>query len=191
MAVCRCVCGNIVERHPTSIRDCVRSSCGCKSKIPEETNMKHGNTRGKKASTEYASWRSMIDRCHNPRSKYLKNYGGRGIKVCERWRGENGFENFLFDLGKKPTQQHTIDRIDVNGNYEPENCKWATKKEQARNRRNTVWLEVAGNRMCAADLHKATGLSSYWISELVKSGVSGDDIVKKSIEGLLSLLKNV
>jgi hypothetical protein len=90
-------------------------------------------------STEYTSWRGMKDRCLNPRSKDFDLYGSRGIKVCERWMT---FENFYADMGPKP-RNYTLERIDNGGNYEPSNCKWATRKEKAKNRRpkNTVRID--------------------------------------------------
>src|SRR5690606_10320984 len=91
----------------------------------------HGATPGGKASPEYNTWVHMIQRCHNPKNKDYKNYGGRGIEVCELWR--DSFEAFLLMVGKRPTAQHTIERIDTNKGYEPGNVKWATRFEQNQN----------------------------------------------------------
>jgi hypothetical protein len=82
---------------------------------------------------EYQSWSDMKQRCSNPRHPRFNDWGGRGIKVCDRWR--HSFENFLADIGRKPTPEHSIDRIDVNGDYEPTNCRWATASEQMSNQR--------------------------------------------------------
>jgi hypothetical protein len=84
----------------------------------------------------------MKARCSNPNTKYYKDYGGRGIQVCERWI--HSFENFLEDMGEKPSPNHSMDRVDNNGNYEPSNCRWATAKEQASNTRNLKWFYAHG-----------------------------------------------
>jgi hypothetical protein len=90
----------------------------------------------------------MKQRCFNPRSKPFKNYGGRGITVCERWTGRDGFINFLNDMGKRPSLEYSIERINNNGNYEPSNCKWATQKEQLSNKRQGDGIYRIHNKIC-------------------------------------------
>ena len=102
-----------------------------------ETFFKHG----KKGTPEYSVWALMRDRCNNPNNKKFDYYGGKGVSVCERW---DDFTLFLDDMGHRPSRLHTIDRIDSGGNYDPDNCKWSTRKEQVRNRSNTKMLTVDG-----------------------------------------------
>lgn len=129
---CRCDCGNYVNVSSNHLRRGHSKSCGCisrESAVQRFTT--HGHTK-KGQSTEYKAWSNMISRCTNSNTTYYDNYGGRGISVCDRWLS---FENFLSDMGLKPSPKHSIDRIDVNGNYEPSNCRWATMNQQARNTR--------------------------------------------------------
>lgn len=102
----------------------------------------HGHTRGYKTSKEYNSWLSMKARCYNPNHEHFHFYGGRGIKICDRWL--NSFENFLSDMGTAPSPTHSIDRIDNDGNYEQSNCRWLTHKEQCNNRRNNIYFTMDG-----------------------------------------------
>jgi hypothetical protein len=105
---------------------------------------KHGHRRPSETSPTYISWLSMQRRCNYPGDAYYGDYGGRGISVCERW---GNFESFLKDMGERPAG-HTLDRIDVDKAYSPENCRWATPKDQARNRRSNHMLDTPAGRMC-------------------------------------------
>jgi hypothetical protein len=112
----------------------------------------------------------MCQRCFNPNEDHFANYGGRGITVCERWRR---YPNFLADMGEAPPKM-TLERIDNNGNYEPGNCRWATKAEQARNRRTNVYLTHNGKTMCATDWAIALGVAKQIITNRKKAGWSDE-----------------
>lgn len=119
---------------------------------------KHGHTvrslekNGKRTVTpEYRAWAAMKNRCLNPNQARFKDYGGRGIKVCRRWLGKNGFKNFLADMGPKPSPAHSMDRKKTNRNYTKSNCRWATRSEQARNARSNRIVTIRGSRMVLAE----------------------------------------
>lgn len=108
---------------------------------------------------EFIAWERMQDRCRNKNYHSYHRYGGRGISVCERWRGKDGFLRFLKDVGKAPSPKHTLDRYpDKNGNYEPGNVRWATPKEQAENRTNAIRIEYMGKSLTVPDFAKTVGL---------------------------------
>ena len=98
----------------------------------------------------YACYRSMLNRCLSPLNDHYHCYGGRGITVCERWQGDNGYANFIEDMGERPDPKLTIEREDVNGNYEPGNCVWATRKQQGLNRRTNNYVTISGRTQCIA-----------------------------------------
>lgn len=136
--LCKCDCGNF--SNVTSPRlNGGQKSCGCLvvSKL-KEVSTKHGLSN----SPEYNSYHGMKDRCNNSKNKDWKNYGGRGIKVCQRW--EESFENFINDMGFKDMPNLSIDRIDVDGDYSLENCRWATIEQQNNNRTNTTFINAFG-----------------------------------------------
>jgi hypothetical protein len=127
---CLCDCGRAHEVTGANLRRGRVRSCGCACRPP---TTKHGDTAGGKTAAEWAAWHQAKMRTTSPTHPAWKDYGGRGIKVCERWL--NSYENFLADMGRRPSPQHSIDRINNDGDYEPGNCRWATKSEQVLNRR--------------------------------------------------------
>lgn len=132
---CICECGELRVVRGSNLSTGRSRSCGCSS-------IKHGHTINAQRTSEFTTWSSMRGRCSNPSSSGYHLYGGRGISVCSRWT--SSFENFLSDMGPKPSKRHTIDRIDSDGNYEPSNVRWATYQEQSDNRRVTIWHTLDG-----------------------------------------------
>lgn len=138
---CRCICGEIRITSSHYLKAFKSRSCGCqKNRMISEAHMKHGFSRSRFHATnsipEYKVWNGIIKRCTNPKEVAYVNYGGRGITICEKWR--NSFEAFYEDVGPRPTEKHSIDRINNDGNYEPSNVRWATKGQQVRNRRISI-----------------------------------------------------
>ena len=135
--LCRCDCGNTRILPMNALRSGNTKSCGCLyEEIRPQINYRHGHA----AKREYFIWWNMKSRCENPDDPGFKNYGNRGIVVCERWQS---LDNFISDMGRCPPR-HTIERKNVNGDYSPENCRWATQQEQQRNKRNTRLITYRG-----------------------------------------------
>jgi len=148
-SLCRCDCGIIKEVWNCGMKSGNTRSCGC---YRDELRRRHGHAK----TRTYKSWASMLQRCINPEDNRFNDYGGRGIKVCLRWR--NSFVNFLKDMGERP-QQTTLGRLDNDGNYTPKNCEWQTKIQQARNTRATKWLVFQGIRASLAEHCERTGMN--------------------------------
>jgi hypothetical protein len=167
---CICECGATKELvNGSGLRRGHTRSCRC---LKSQENTIHGLSE----SSEYLSWASMKQRCSNRKNIGFHLYGGRGIKVCERWN--DSFCDFYADMGAKPSATHSIDRFpDKNGNYEPGNCRWATPSEQVRNRRTTIVFSVDGLTMPLAEWSEFTGISRDGIALRIKRGWSADEAI--------------
>lgn len=159
---CKCDCGQetivaaaiLIFGHTRSC-GCLRSEKSASRMRGQQFSAKHGESTRLRSTPEYQSWESMIARCCNPNNSGFEDYGGRGITVCARWRfGENGasgFSCFLADMGRRPSPGHSLDRRENDGNYDPSNCRWATRQEQQRNRRITSFLDWEGRQIPLAE----------------------------------------
>ena len=167
--LCRCSCGSEKTVYERYLQDGLSRSCGClRSELLTAKNTVHGHSQRGKRSAEYNSWINMRSRCYDPINKEWANYGGRGITICERWR--ESFEIFLADMGTKPSRRHQIDRIDNNGHYEPDNCRWATPMQNAQNTRRNIFLEHNGKRLTQSEWARVVGLSPATICERRAAG---------------------
>ena len=170
---CRCDCGAERIVRASTLKAGVTLSCGCLHKeraatLAERTCLKHGDSRQRAKAPEYGIYRTMLSRCFNPNVERYPLYGGRGITVCERWRGEGGYENFIADLGYRPSATASLERQDNDGDYEPGNVRWATRKDQARNKASTRWVTYQGQQMSLAELAETLGLSQSTLRNRVE-----------------------
>lgn len=142
---CQCDCGNTAVVRGHKLRTGYTKSCGCYYKETHRgilhPSFKHGAAGRGKETAEHRTWRAMLARCTNPKNQRYVNYGGRGVIVCERWQGKHGFQNFLADMGVRPSKNHSLGRFGDVGNYEPSNCTWQTRKEQGAERRTKTFTK--------------------------------------------------
>jgi|ERR1700730_477973 len=158
---CRCDCGAEIIVGGNRLRQ------GRKDRCASSVHKVRAPSLTVQFASEYASWSSMHARCTDPKHKNYKNYGARGITVCERW---DSFQNFMLDMGKKPNPKFVIERDEVNGNYEPTNCRWISRKDQGRNKRNSVFVTYQGKKMLLIDLVEELGLSRNAVYQRLKLG---------------------
>lgn len=162
-----CFCGKEFEARS----DMQAKSCGC---------LRHGEEKNGKPSAELKTYRKMKERCFSVNCKDYHNYGGRGITICDRWLGPLGFINFLNDMGRRPGNEYSIERIDVNKEYCPENCKWATKIEQARNTRTNIRLTYNGETRTRVEWLQLFGLKDYvWNHLRTRNKMTNEEILEK------------
>ena len=160
--VCQCDCGKTKEINTYSLRHGRTQSCGCL----HAENCRARSTHGQSGTKIYRLWSMMLDRCNNPKSTFYSHYGERGIKVCSRW---NVFENFYTDMGERPAGK-SLDRIDNDKNYSPENCKWSTYREQNNNRRTNRMLTYQGKTQTLQQWSEELGLKYNTLQTRVQRG---------------------
>ncbi len=166
----RCECGNATYAFVGNVRKGHTASCGClHNEQFGDARRKHGMS---KTSPEYNVWILMKRRCYNQKDGSYHRYGGRGIRVCDRWI--NDFSNFIADMGLRPSPDHSIDRINFDGNYEPNNCRWATQKEQQRNKSSNRMITFMGVAMSMMEASERSGISYNLIRTRIHLGWSNE-----------------
>lgn len=169
--LCRCACGTEKKIRGNDLTQGRISSCRCLQRLGAKTRF---TTHGKSRTPEHKVWMGIIKRCQNPKAKNFVNYGGRGIKVCPRWLGRDGFANFLADMGPRPEELPEVDRIDNDGDYSPENCRWADRRTQARNRRGNHLITFDGRTQTLTAWAEETGLTRSALDARLDRGWSAE-----------------
>lgn len=174
---CLCECGQRRKVRRDHLTVGASRSCGClHAELAAKRRLTHGFARIGRQSAEYRAWANAKDRCFNPKIRNYASYGGRGITMCDEWVYD--FSAFLAAVGPRPSPQHSLDRYPNNdGNYEPGNVRWATRKEQGRNVRANRTLTIAGESMCVVDAAKKYGKHRKWITRRLDKGLSPEEAV--------------
>ena len=175
---CKCDCGNIVITNAQSLKSADTKSCGCwQREMTIVKKTKYGESR----TRLYQVWNKMKYRCNNSNATGYKNYGGRGISVCEEWEKDfNAFKEWALKNGYNDNL--TIDRIDVNCNYTPVNCRFVDKATQSKNRRNNIVVDFQGKKMCLAEAAKLSGISKGTLRNRYYAGDKGDKLFRNKIK---------
>lgn len=177
---CVCECGKNKTIRTDSLKDGSVRSCGCLKKEQDRINLPNGQgviSHGLSKERIYSTWRGMLSRCEDENDKSYKSYGGRGIKACSDWHDLQNFVDWAY--ANEYDDSLTLERIDVNGNYEPNNCTWIPIEKQALNKRNTIRIEYKGETKTISEWSKELGISQGLIRSRFKSGMSPSDIFKK------------
>ena len=173
----QCDCGNTKEAFSRNMRNGLTSSCGCLQKEARKSNGVRSRRHGMTNTREHRTWLGIIERCCNPNGGNYKRYGARGIGMCDRWR--NSFEAFFDDMGPRPSNKHSIDRIDNDKGYSPENCRWATNITQSVNRSTTVFVDYKGESVSLSEAARRCGVSRSTMRDRYMSGLRGADLFQK------------
>jgi hypothetical protein len=168
---CECDCGALGEYRLCSLRSGNTTSCGCFARESTSTRSRLAfRTHGGTGTPEYSAWASLLQRCRNSNDSAYQNYGGRGIRVCDRW--QESFSYFLDDMGYRPSAKHSIDRMDNNGDYSPENCRWATRSEQMRNTSVNRMVSHDGETLCVTEWAERYGMCASKLNGRLNLGWS-------------------
>lgn len=181
---CRCDCGSTRVVRGADLVNGATKSCGCwNSESNRARHFKHGRAGradGSERTREYQAWANAKTRCTNPKFNGYENYGGRGIRMCDEWL--NSFEAFYRDMGPCPPGLE-LDRKDVNGNYEPGNCRWATNREQMNNVRKNRFVEFEGERLTVAEASRRVGISPFVVYGRLNNGWSAERALREPVAG--------
>lgn len=176
MCRCDCSCGktDLIKRCE-SLRSGNTKSCGCARVDSNRARATHGESAGGQWTPEYTAWTNMVARCTNANRDDFKDYGGRGVTVCPRWR--TSFKSFLLDMGRKPSLSHSVERIDNSLGYSADNCRWATKTSQSRNRRGNRIVSAFGKTSTVAEWAEASGIPRHTIACRLNRGWTAESAV--------------
>lgn len=176
--VVECDCGTVKECDLDNVRRGKSRSCGCLRDELATDRIIHGFRH----EPEYAVWCTMKARCTNPNNKKFPRYGGRGIKVCERWR--DSFENFITDMGRRPGAEFSVERVNNDGDYEPTNCRWASRREQGKNKRNSVLYNLNGKLVNLTEMCEILSLNFNSVKNRI---YTHGDPIDKAVEHVIEL----
>lgn len=182
-----CDCGEVRRIKVASVKSGATKSCGCLHKdtaaaLAQATCLKHGDARLGRRAPEYGIHQAMLNRCFNPKVERYAAYGGRGITVCAEWQGAGGYQRFLAHIGRRPSAEHSLDRIDPDGDYRPGNVRWAVKETQANNKRGTVRYAVGDRQMTIPEMSRECGVSVSTLRWRLKTGVSPEAAMTSPIK---------